>query len=174
MVARRRHAGAMATRLRLTAGAALALAAPAPAAGAHPLHTSFAEVAYDAATRTVTVSLRVFADDFGADVARRTGAAPGAGGVPADEAVYRYLAARFTVVTARGEALPFRGCGARRAGVQLFVCLRAPAAAPPAGARVRSAILSETFADQVNIVQASLGGRRQTLLFTRGDGAKSL
>jgi hypothetical protein len=160
--------------LLLAAGAAAALAIAAPPAGAHPLHTSFAEVAWDPATRSVTVSLRVFADDFGADVARRTGAPAGTGGVPADDAVFRYVAARFAVVTARGETLPFRWCGARRAGVQLFVCLRAPAAAPPAGARVRSAILSETFADQVNIVQASLGGRRQTLLFTRGDGLKAL
>jgi hypothetical protein len=155
--------------LLLAAGAAAALAIVAPPAGAHPLHTSFAEVAWDPATRSVTVSLRVFADDFGADVARRTGAPAGTGGVPADDAVFRYVAARFAVVTARGETLPFRWCGARRAGVQLFVCLR-----PPAGARVRSAILSETFADQVNIVQASLGGRRQTLLFTRGDGLKAL
>ena len=43
-----------------------------------------------------------------------------------------------------------------------------------AGARVRSAILCETFRDQVNIVQASYGGRRQTLLFTPGDGPKTL
>ena len=151
-----------------------ALALGARPAAAHPLHTSLAEVAYDPATRSVTVLLRVFTDDFSADVVRRTGARPGAGGVPSDEAMLRYVASRFTLVTARGDTLAFRWCGARRAEVQLFLCLRAPAPAPPAGARVRSAILSETFADQVNIVQASLGGRRQTLLFTRGDGAKAL
>ena len=156
---------------RILLSAALATATPS-AAGAHPLHTSFAEVTYDASARTVTVSLRVFADDFSADVARRAGAAAGA--VPGDDAVYRYVAARFTVVTARGETLPFRPCGTRRVGAQLFVCLRAPAAAPPAGARVRSAILSDVFADQVNIVQASYAGRRRTLLFTPGDGAKAL
>jgi hypothetical protein len=58
--------------------------------------------------------------------------------------------------------------------VQLFVCLRAPAAAAPAGGRVRSAILSDVFTDQVNIVQATVGGRRQTLLFTPGAGPKLL
>jgi hypothetical protein len=158
--------------LAVAAGCALSLAAR-PAA-AHPLHTSLAEVAYDAATRSVTVTLRVFADDFSADVVRRTGARPGPGGVPPDDAMLRYVAARFTVVTARGDTLPFRWCGARRTDVQLFLCLRAPAPAPPGGGRVRSAILSETFADQVNIVQVSHGGRRQTLLFTRGDGAKTL
>ena len=154
---------------QLLLSAALAL----PAA-AHPLHASFAELTWDPAARAVTVSLRVFADDFSADVARRTGAPLGADGLPSDEAAFRYVAARFSVVTARGESLPFRPCGTRRAGVQLFVCLRAPAAAPPAGARVRSAVLSDAFADQVNVVQASYAGRRRTLLFTSGDGAKAL
>ena len=146
----------------------------APAATEHPLHTSFAEVAYDPAAQLVTVSLRVFADDVSADVARRIGVRAGPDGVPSDGAVFRYVATRFTVVSARGEALAFRWCGARRVGVQLFVCLRAPAAAPLAGARVRSTILTDAFADQVNIVQVTYDGRRKTLLFTRGDGAKVL
>ena len=157
----------------MVAGVLLA-AALASAPAAHPIHASFAEVTWDPAARAVTVSLRVFADDFSADVARRTGAPLGADGLPGDDAAFRYVAARFTVVTARGEPLPFRPCGTRRAGAQLLVCLRAPADAPPAGARVRSAILSDVFADQVNVVQASYAGRRRTLLFTAGDGAKSL
>lgn len=140
----------------------------------HPLHTSFAELAYDPAARAVTVSLRVFADDFSADVTRRTGARGGADGVPPDAALFRYVTARFTVATARGEALVFQWCGVRRAGVQLFICLRAPAAALPAGARVRSAILSDVFTDQINIIHATVAGRRQTLLFTPGDAAKPL
>jgi len=39
---------------------------------------------------------------------------------------------------------------------------------------VRNAILSELFADQVNVVRAALGGAPQTLLFTPGDGMKAL
>lgn len=162
----------------LVAAGAVALAAavagPVGAAGVHPLHTSFAEVAYDPAARALTVSLRVFADDFSAEVTRRTGARGGPDGVPPDAAVFRYVLGRFAVLDARGAALPFQWCGLRRAGVQLFVCLRAPAAAPPAGARVRSAILSDVFTDQVNIVQTTVAGRRQTLLFTPGDGPKPL
>jgi len=151
----------------------LAVTAPRPAS-AHPLHTSFAEVAYDPAARVVNVSLRVFADDFLADVIRRTGVRGGADGMPPDAAVFRYVVARFSMLTARGQPLAFAWCGVRRVGVQLFICLRAPAAAPPPGGRIRSAILSETFTDQVNIVQSSYGGRRQTLLFTPGDGPKPL
>ncbi len=157
----------------LFGAAVLAGMVPRPAS-AHPLHTSFAELAYDPATRVVNVSLRVFADDFSADVIRRTGVRGGADGMPPDAAVFRYVVARFSMLTARGQPLTFTWCGVRRVGVQLFICLRAAAPAPPPGARVRSAILSETFTDQVNIVQSSYGGRRQTLLFTPGDGPKLL
>lgn len=154
---------------------ATALTGMTPRPGsAHPLHTSFAELTYDPSARVLNVSLRVFADDFSADVLRRTGTQGAVGGVPPDAAVFRYVLSRFAVVTARGEGLAFGWCGLRRVGVQLFICLRAPTSVPPLGARVRSAILSETFTDQVNIVQASVEGRRQTLLFTPGDGLKPL
>ena len=39
---------------------------------------------------------------------------------------------------------------------------------------MRHALLTEVFGDQVNVVQASYDGRRETLLFTPGDGAKPL
>ena len=86
----------------------------------------------------------------------------------------RYVVGRFTIADASGRAVPLRWCGARRAGEVIFVCLRAPMPAGPAGARVRSAVLTELFTDQVNIVQATYGGRRRTLLFTPTDGAKVL
>ena len=154
--------------------ALLALVGLPRRAAAHPIHASFAEVTYDRGARVVRVSLRVFADDFLAEVVRRTGATPGVDGSPPAAAVLRYVASRFTVVTSRGAALAFRACGVRRAGAQLFVCLEADAPAPPAGARVRSAVLSDVFADQVNVVQVAVDATRRTLLFSPGDGAKAL
>jgi hypothetical protein len=86
----------------------------------------------------------------------------------------RYVTARFTLADAAGRPVPLRWCGARRAGEVIFLCLRAPMRGAPAGARVRSGVLTELFTDQVNIVQASFGGRRRTLLFTPKDGPKVL
>ena len=40
--------------------------------------------------------------------------------------------------------------------------------------RVRSALLGEKFADQIDLVQAEYGGRRASVPFTRGDRAKAL
>ena len=153
--------------------ASLLLSAASRPAHAHPLHTSLAELSYDAGTRVLHVSLRVFADDFAAAVARGTGARA-VGALPPDSAMYRYVAARFAVAAPGGSPVALRWCGVRRSGEVLLVCLRATAVGGLAGARVRSALLTEVFTDQVNLVRASYGGRRQMLLFTPRDGVKGL
>lgn len=88
--------------------------------------------------------------------------------------MFRYVAERFVVVDRQGRTMALRWCGVRPAGDQLLICLRTSATASLAGARVRNTLLTEWLADQVNIVQATYGGRRQTLLFTPGTGAKLL
>lgn len=151
------------------------LAAAAGPARAHPIHTTLAELSYDPAARVLRVSLRVFADDFAAAVTRNGGTrARPVGAMPPDSAIFRYVTERFAVATARAGTVALRWCGTRRAGDVLFVCLRAAAVGSPAGARVRSTLLNEVFADQVNLVQASYDGRRQMLLFTPRDGVKAL
>ena len=161
--------------LALLAGGLLVAAARARPADAHPLHTTLTEISYDPAARLVRMSVRVFVDDFSAAVLHGRAAAPGAPIVlPPDTAMVRYLASRVALRDGRGRMITLLWCGTRRSGDLLFVCLRAPAARPPAGARLRNAILTEIFPDQVNIVQAALGGARQTVLFTPGDGAKLL
>jgi hypothetical protein len=149
------------------------LLVPAARAGyAHPLHTTLTQLSYDASTRVLDVSVRVFTDDFSAAVMPRARTAGVV--VPPDSAMLRYLSGRFTLLRVGGGPIPLRWCGARRDGEVLFLCLRAVAQPSPLGARMRNALLSEVFADQVNIVQASYGGARRTLLFTPRDGMKEL
>lgn len=166
----------MTARVRLSAAALLvAGAASARLAEAHPLHTTLSEITYDPPGRAIRMSVRVFVDDFSSAVLHGRAAAPGAPiVVPPDTAMVRYLASRIALLDRTGRVITLRWCGARRSGDLLFICLRAPAARAPANARLRNAILTELFADQVNIVQAALGGARQTVLFTPGDGAKPL
>ncbi|MEO7520337.1 MAG: DUF6702 family protein [Gemmatimonas sp.] len=154
---------------------AMAVALTSQVALAHPLHTTLAELSYDAAARVFNLSLRVFADDFSAAVSasggKRTG---GAAAAPSDTAMFRYVRERFAVLSATGQAAPLQWCGVRRAGDVLFLCLRGANEFPMRGAKVRSSLLSEVFRDQVNMVQATTGGKRRMLLFTNRDGAKAL
>jgi hypothetical protein len=139
---------------------------------AHPLHTTLTQLSYDASTRVLNVSVRVFADDFSAAV--MPGSRADTVVIPPDSAMLRYVSGRFALQRPGGGPIPLRWCGMRRDGEALFLCLRATAQPSPAGARMRNALLSERFADQVNIVQVSYGGARRTLLFTPRDGMKSL
>ena len=158
-------------RLRsvLVAAAAALLALPlAPhAARAHPIHSSLTEITRGPAG-TLTVSVRLFADDFGTALRRR-------GGPPRswDAAAFAYAATHLVLADGR-RALPFTWCGARRQGIVVWLCLRAPA--PPRADRlvVHNRIHFELFEDQVNLVQATLDGRRRSVLFTRGDRPKVL
>jgi len=144
---------------------------PAPT---HPLHTTLTELMYVRGTGSVEVSIRVFADDFGAAAARRGGVAPGYDHSVPDSVAMAYVAATFTLADRAGRPLALSWCGYDRSGDLLWLCLRASAPGGLAGARVHARMLFEVFDDQVNIVQVADGGRRNTLLFTKGDGAKRL
>lgn len=176
--------------LHLAIAVALLVAAARPASASgltravaralpHPLHTTHAELVYVEASGQLDVVLRVFADDFAAAVMRGNGmrALP-AGALPPDSAMFRYVSERFGVVAppVNGNArpVPLRWCGVRRNAPMLFLCLRAEKAGPLRGARVRNVLMSEVFDDQVNMVQATVGGRHQMLLFTKRDGTKQL
>jgi hypothetical protein len=129
----------------------------------HPMHTAVAELVHEPATRTVLVTIRVFADDFGSVVSSED-----------PVAVEAYVRPRVTLADAAGRAIDLRWDGATRSGDVVQIVLRGDVPGGLAGARVRMALLCERFEDQVNIVRATYAGRTASLLFTRGDAAKAL
>jgi uncharacterized protein DUF6702 len=139
-----------------------------PTGARHPMHTAVTEIAYDGTTKAVCIRIRVFVDDFTTAIPTPLDAAAG------DSAVVRYVRSRLTIVDRTGKRLPFRWEGVEHAGDVLVLRFAAAAPAGLAGGQVASTLLSERFADQVNIVRASYGGRIRTLLFTRGEAAKAL
>lgn len=125
------------------------------AMGAHPAHTSSAELVQQ--DDSVRVAIRVFADD-----------------IAEAGALLPYLEQRFGLVDGRGRPVVLRCDGAAREGDVMVIRLRGRVPAGLAGARVRHGVLTDRFADQVNVVRAAYGGRNATLIFTRGDGPKAL
>jgi len=167
MVARR-----LMRALVVAAMSLVALATSPGSAEGHPLHTTMMDLSYDPASRALNVMIRVFADDFSAavmpSVPRRAEIV-----IPSDTAILRYVTGRFGV-TGPGGHVSMRWCGLRREGKVLFLCLRGTVPGTLAGASLSNGLLTEMFADQVNVVQVSYDGRRRTLLFTPRDGAKAL
>lgn len=159
------------TRRRITAVVAAAVlflcTGSASPAERHPLHTTLTVVTVSRDGR-VDVSMRAFLDDYSA--ATRVHARGGA----ADEgAMIGYARAGFVLLDSRGQHVPVHGCGARVEADVVWLCLRGTVA-PGVRLRARNSVLFEHFDDQVNIVQLVRDGRRSSVLFTRGDQAKSL
>lgn len=160
---------ARAGRLALTIGVALALYSPLRPLGAHPLHTTITELTEDRAKGTVRAMVRVFADDFGTVVARRSRGAP-----LSDANAFAYVSNTFSFIDRTGRVLSVQSCGIRRTADLVWVCMEARAPSGLAPLSVRNAVMCDLFDDQVNVVQGTVSGARRSLLFTKGDRAKPL
>ena len=158
--------------------AIVAIVATAHSVGAHPLHTSLAEIVYNPAAKEIRISIRVFVDDLtrastayaAAHSRMRVSSLPLISG----GAIIEYVRASFIVVDRGGHPLALTACGNKPVGDLMWVCLRSAAPGGPVGLRVTHKVLFDLYADQINIVQASYGGKKVSLLFTRGDGFKRL
>ena len=139
---------------------------------AHPLHSTIADVSTN--NGAVRATIRVFADDFGTAVTRSLRGRSAPAGPAWDAAAVAYVASTFALSDRAGRALALRSCGVRRAADMYFVCVETTVPAKLEALRVGNRILCDVWDDQVNVVQATIGGARRSLLFTKGDGAKPL
>jgi hypothetical protein len=147
-----------------------AIGAGASTAYSHPLHTTLTELSVSS-DGSVQIVIRAFVDDFSAAVTRR--AAPGGAPIatPPDSATARYIGESVILTDGGGRRVTLAVANVRRTDDLLWITLRAAALTPVAGARLTNRLLFERWDDQVNIVQSSVGARRQTLLFTKREGS---
>ena len=170
----------MISKITLRAAAMLAITLT-PAFGrsgvarAHPLHTSFAEITHDPRSGALLISLRVFVDDFtkasNAHHQRLVLRNPRS---PRQSPLVSYAIASFTIADDAGKPIALESCGGKRVGDLMWLCFRARVASSPKSIRVSNRILFDTFKDQINVVQATLGQRKSNALFTPGDGIRRL
>src|SRR6476469_4710727 len=138
-----------------------------PHAAAHPLHSSVAEISYEPREETVIIRLRVFRDDLAAVLPYSDGA-----GRP-DSAWSAYARGSLALVDRSGRPAALQWSGAESSGDTIILTLTSQLPGGLQQAQVFAGVMWERFPDQVNIVRASYSGRTVTLLFTRGDSAKS-
>ncbi len=163
--------------IAMLASAVLAPETPSAAADApraHPMHSTLTDVVEDQTRGTFRLTIRVFADDFGAALTRASAATVPLAGPAWDSAALRYAATVVGVRDARSQALTLRPCGIQRTGGVLWLCLESTPVTSMQGLQLRHAMLCELYDDQVNVVQGAIGGARRSLLFVRGDGYKPL
>lgn len=146
----------------------------APAATAHPIHTSIAEADYNRSTKKLEVAARVFADDFEAALSAISAKKISLERTPAaevDALTQRYLRERFAVVPAGGDrpaALTWIGRELKDASNEVWLYFELALPGGVDGMRVRHALLTELFSDQLNSVRLRDGPRQTTLVFPPG------
>ena len=155
--------------MKKTLVAALCLLIASPAL-AHPLHTSLAQVSIDPASHTIAVSLRVFADDFTAASSEWRSRNPKPATASPTSPILDYARAAFILRDEQGNQMILASCGARRVGDLMWLCFRGTGDV----ATVESRVLFDSYKDQINVVQSTVGGHTSNLLFTPGDKPKSL
>jgi hypothetical protein len=144
---------------------ALVLPLAAALLAAHPLHTTHTDLVESG--REVTVQVRAFSDDLHLAVRKREGAVD-------DSATARYVRGTVSLVDSAGHPVPLTWVGQEAMGDVTLLRFRAAPQGGLSGARVCQAMHMELFEDQVNVLQASYGGRRVSLLFVPGDTPKRL
>jgi len=155
-------------------GLCAALTTDATRAYSHPLHTTLTELTVG--PNGVQIVVRTFIDDFSAVVTGHASTASSRIPTPADSATARYLDQTIVLTDASGHRARLQVTNVRRTDDLVWVTLRAPGVRTVTGARLTNRVLFDRWDDQVNIVQTTVGSRRQTLLFTKRDGnaAKSI
>jgi hypothetical protein len=134
----------------------------------HPIHTTFTEIVQSTVPGKTTVTIRGFADDLTA--ASLAGSPLG----QSDSALVQYLQQRVALTDAQGRRITLELGGIRRTSDLLWFTFETAKATDLRGGRFANSVLTERHSDQVNLVQIRLDGRTRTLLFTPGDGAKSI
>ncbi len=168
--------GRRARRLALPLWITLTLATSAVA---HPIHRSIAEADYNQATHTLEVALRVYADDFEAALSARTKRKISLEKTPAaeiDALAHRYVEETFTIKT--GDDAPttlhWIGRKLKDAENELWLYFEVPLPGGVEGAKIRHAVLSDQFRDQLNSVLVRDGARKVTLVFLPTHTEKSV
>ena len=152
----------------------LLLVFPIREAAAHPIHMSFTEVRYADGNRTLQLWVRVFANDFAAAAARRSGIRLSRDSVIEPAIGIAYLTEKLQLAGVDGRPMGLVSCGMKRVNDMLSFCLRATVPEGMQKLKMRNSIMTELFSDQVNVVQTVHGGARASRLFVRGDGSKDL
>jgi hypothetical protein len=165
-----------AVMIALAAGASLVMPAVSVSsmASAHPLHTSIAQIRHDTKTGLMVVSLRVFADDFGKaarDYQQHLPSSDKRRNLPASDV---YALSSFRIADDRGRLVPLETCGEKNVGDLLWLCFKSGPLPLSSALFVSSRILFEMYSDQINVVQAEIGGKQTNRLFTVGTGFKAL
>jgi hypothetical protein len=152
----------------------LCLTTVAPGAFAHKYHTSVTRLEYNAEDSSAEITIQTFTEDLEAILSKRTGKTIRLdGSKDAGRIVLGYLRSAFELKMGGGSAeLQWVGLEMKGGTAWLYVLAKLPGSLSKAS--LRNALLFDLFEDQVNIVNVLNKGKRNSLVFKRGDDMQEI
>ncbi|ALJ01155.1 hypothetical protein DC20_02960 [Rufibacter tibetensis] len=145
-------------------------------AWAHEFHTSITDAKYNPKNQTYELSVRVFADDLEEALSRRHKTT-----IRLDRServnklMAEYLQTHVAISAVKGTKATQKFIGAQEEADAIWLYLEIPAGKAPAGqVWVQNALLTEVFADQTNILNLEVAGKKRSVLCRPGETQQTI
>jgi hypothetical protein len=132
----------------------------------HAFHTSIAQIKYDAKSKILEVSLRVFTDDLETALSKENNGKVKLDDTShADRLIESYLKKQFGFINQKGERKVMNFIGKEFEVDATWLYVEIPCQESPNGLTIHDALLTEVFDDQVNMVNLTYLSTKKTYLF---------
>jgi len=161
--------------LAVASGLMLVPGAPVASAAAHKFHTSFTEADYNAAERSLQITLRTFPDDLENVLGRRNRKPVRLDQKKeAESLLVAYLQETFQLKNAKGEAVKLSWVGMDAGVDSAWLYFEAYMPEGCAGATLRNQFMFDLYDDQINLVNVKQDDKKHALTFKNGDSFQPL
>lgn len=142
----------------------------------HEYHVSVAQMQFNAAQKTLEISIKAYTDDMekGLSLANENRRFILRNNDGNDAYVEKYLKSHFALADPSRRLQPVQYIGKEQEADVTWFYLEVPFSGNPEGWVLRHDLLTETFDDQVNMVNVKWGGQRKTYLFKKSQPVQAL
>lgn len=146
-------------------------------ATAHDFHTSITDIAYNPRTKSLQVALKVFTDDLEKALTRTT-----KGKVVYDshsekqqQQLANYIRQNLKFEVTKGKPLEYKVLGSEAETDAVWIYIEVPVQASSLQQLyVKNSVLTDMYADQMNIVNFKYKGETESVLLQRGETEKKI
>ncbi len=140
----------------------------------HTFHLSFTQIEYHAQTKTMNITMRVFADDLETALSQHSGKSIKLTHHNAARLAAAYLRKTLEFKGRNGQVKRLMRVGLESKADVVFLRFKVRMPDGMVGAQVRQRVFFELFEDQVNQVLLTSGSAKASLEFKHGDDFKML
>lgn len=142
---------------------------------AHTFHTSLTRVDYNAAEKTVEITIQVFAHDLETAIEKRAGKKVNLEKSPdATKLILGYLNDKLALKNKNAEALKLAWVGKEQSADSVWLYVEAKSPESLEHGSLENRLFFELHKDQVNLVTCRAAGKKQDFAFKPGDRAKEI